>query len=76
MTTEYSPDRQLIKDFIRYISDEHKACIVQFPDEFASAQYVNYKFINVGDLIEEFVNGIQRQDMGYCVSPTPRHSAL
>lgn len=55
MTTDYSPDKQLIKDFIRYISDNHKACIVQFPDEFASSQYVNYRFINVSELLDEFV---------------------
>lgn len=60
MTTEYSADKQLIKDFIRYISDEHKACIVQFPDEFAAHAYVNYKFVNVGELIEEFINDFHR----------------
>lgn len=62
MTTQYSPAKQLIQDFIRYISDEHKACVVQFPDEFAAAQYVNYRFVNVGNLIEEFINDIQRQN--------------
>lgn len=62
MTAKYSSDKQLIKDFIRYISDNHKCAIVSFPDEFAAAQYVNYKFINVGDLIEEFINDVQRQD--------------
>ena len=56
MTTEYSPEKQLIKDFIRFLSDEHKSCVVQFPDEFASSQYVNYRFVNVTDLIEEFIN--------------------
>lgn len=56
MTTQYSPDKQLIKDFIRYISDTHKCAIVSFPDEFAANSYVNYKFINVGELIEEFMN--------------------
>lgn len=60
MNTEYSSEKQLIKDFIRYISDEHKACVVQFPDEFAASAYVNYKFVNVGELIEEFINDIQR----------------
>lgn len=62
MTTEYSPDKQLIKDFIRYISDNHKCAVVCFPDEFASSQYVNYKFTNVGYLIEEFINDVHRQD--------------
>ncbi len=60
MNTEYSPDKQLIKDFIRHISDKHKACIVQFPDEFAAHAYVNYKFVNVGELIEEFMNDVHR----------------
>lgn len=60
MSSEYSADKQLIKDFIRYISDEHKACIVQFPDEFAAHAYVNYKFVNVGELIEEFINDFHR----------------
>lgn len=61
MTTQYSPDKQLIKDFIRYISDNHKCCVVQFPDEFAASAYVNYKFVGVGNLIEEFMNDVQRQ---------------
>lgn len=55
MTTEYSYDKELIKGFIRYISDNHKCAIVEFPDEFAAAQYVNYKFVNVLDMIDEFV---------------------
>jgi len=62
MTTEYSPEKQLIKDFIRWASDVHKTALVQFPDEFAASQYVNYRFVNVGNLIEEFMNDIQRQD--------------
>jgi 1,2-phenylacetyl-CoA epoxidase catalytic subunit len=62
MTQQYSPEKQLIKDFIRYISDNHKCCVVSFPDEFAATQYVNYHFVNNGQLIEEFVNDIQRQD--------------
>lgn len=57
MTKQYSHDREVIKDFIRFLSDEHKACIVQFPDEFAASQYVNYKFINVSELLEEFLEG-------------------
>lgn len=57
MTTEYSYDKELIKDFIRYISDNYKAAIVQFPDEFAASQYVNYRFVNVLDMIDEFVQG-------------------
>lgn len=55
MTTEYCPEKQLIKDFIRYISDSHKCCVVQFPDEFAAHQYVNYRFVNVCDLLDQFV---------------------
>ena len=54
-TTEYCPEKQLIKDFIHYISDEHKCAVVQFPDEFAAHQYVNYKFINVSELLDEFI---------------------
>lgn len=60
MSTEYSPDKQLIQDFIRYISERHKAAIVEFPDEYAAHQYVNYKFVNVGELIEEFINDFHR----------------
>lgn len=55
MTTQYCTDKQLIKDFIRYISDEHKCCIVQFPDEFAANSYVNYRFVNVCDLLDQFI---------------------
>lgn len=55
MTQEYSPDKQLIKDFIRHISDNHKCAIVSFPDEFAASQYVNYKFVNVTELMDEFI---------------------
>ncbi len=62
MTTQYSPEKQLIKDFIRWASDTHKCAVVSFPDEFAAAQHVNYKFVNVGDLIEEFINDFHRQD--------------
>lgn len=53
--TAYCYDTELLKDFIRYLSDHHKACIVQFPDEFAAAQYVNYKFVNVPELIQDFI---------------------
>lgn len=55
MTKEYSHDREVIKDFLCFLSDEHKACVVQFPDEFAASQYVNYKFVNVSELLEEFI---------------------
>lgn len=55
MTIEYSPEKQLIKDFIQYISNNHKCCIVQFPDEFAANSYVNYRFVNVTELIEEYL---------------------
>lgn len=57
MTQQYSPEKQLIKDFIRYISDNHKCAVVQFPDEFAAHAYVNYKFINVTELLDEFIDG-------------------
>lgn len=62
MTTQYPPEKQLIRDFIHYISDNHKCAVVHFPEEFAAHQYINYKFINVGNLIEEFMNDIQRQN--------------
>ena len=55
MTTEYSYDKQLIKDFIRWASDERKCAMVCFPDEFAVNSYVNYKFINVGEMINDFI---------------------
>lgn len=55
MTKEYSHDRELIKDFIRWASDTHKCAVVSFPDEFAASAYVNYKFINVGNLVDEFI---------------------
>lgn len=55
MTTEYFPDKQLIKDFIRWASDTHKCAIVSFPDEFAASQYVNYKFVNVTEILDEFI---------------------
>ena len=55
MTAEYSADKQLIKDFIRYISEHHKAGIVEFPDEYAAHQYVNYRFVNTCEIVEEFI---------------------
>lgn len=55
MATEYSPEKQLIKDFIRWASDVHKCALVAFPDEFAVSQFVNYRFVNNGQLIEEFI---------------------
>ena len=55
MSKEYSPEKQLIKDFIHYISDEHRCAIVSFPDEFAANSYVNYKFINVTELLDQFL---------------------
>jgi len=57
MTKEYSHDREVIKDFIRFLSDEHKCAVVAFPDEFAANSYVNYKFVNVSDILEEFLEG-------------------
>lgn len=53
--TTYSPERQLIKDFIRWASDTHKCAMVAFPDEFAASQYVNYKFLNISELVDEFI---------------------
>jgi len=55
MTTEYSADKQLIKDFIRWASDTHKCAIVSFLDEFAAHAYVNYKFIDTCQLLEQFI---------------------
>jgi len=57
MTKEYSHYREVIKDFIRFLSDEHKCAVVCFPDEFAANSYVNYKFINVLEILEEFIEG-------------------
>jgi hypothetical protein len=57
MTKQYSHDREVIKDFIRWASDEHKCAVVCFPDEFAASAYVNYKFINVSEILEEFIEG-------------------
>lgn len=56
MTQVYSYDRQLLKDFIRYLSDHHKAGIVEFPDEFAAHQYINYRFINTVEVVEKFLD--------------------
>lgn len=55
MTAQHSPEKQLIKDFIRYISDNHKCAVVEFPDEFASTQYGNYRFVNVCELLDAFM---------------------
>lgn len=55
MTAEYSAEKQLIKDFIKFISDNHKCAIVAFPDEFAASQFVNYRFVNTCDLLDEFI---------------------
>ena len=55
MTHEYSPEKQLIKDFIRWASDTHKCAIVSFPDEFAAHAYVNYKFIDTCKLLDQFL---------------------
>lgn len=57
MTKQYSHDREVIKDFIRWISDERRCAVVSFPDEFAASAYVNYRFINVSDILEEFLEG-------------------
>lgn len=55
MTIDYSPEKQLIQDFIRYISEHHKAIIVEFPDEYAAHQYVNYRFVNTCKLVDDFI---------------------
>lgn len=55
MSQVYCKDKQLIKDFVKWVSDKHKVALVCFPDEFAASAYVNYKFINVGNLIDEFI---------------------
>lgn len=60
MTTEYSYKEQLIKDFLRYISDNHKACVVQFPDEYSSSQFVSYRFVNVSEMINEFIEEVKK----------------
>lgn len=60
MKIEYSHEKQLIRDFIRYISDNHKACVVQFPDEYSSSQFVSYRFVNVGDIINEFIEEVKK----------------
>lgn len=57
MTTEYNYEKQLIKDFIRWASETHKCALVAFPDEFAASQYVNYRFVNTVDLINEWDEG-------------------
>jgi len=57
MIMEHSYDIEVIKDFIRWISDTHKCAVVSFSDEFAASQYVNYKFINVSELVGEFIEG-------------------
>ena len=57
MIIKHSHDREVIKDFIRWISDEHTCALVQFPDEFAASAYVNYRFVNVSDILEEFLEG-------------------
>lgn len=55
MTTQYSYEKQLIKDFIRYISDNHKCAIVSFQDEFVASAYVNYRFTNTCDILDQFI---------------------
>lgn len=53
--TTYSPERQLIKDFIRWASDTHKCAMVAFPDEFTNSRYINYRFMNTCELLDEFI---------------------
>lgn len=55
MTQEYSPEKQLIKDFIRWASDTHKCAIVSFPDEFSSDRFVSYRFVNTCELLDQFI---------------------
>lgn len=51
----YNYDRELIKDFIKWVSDTHKCALVTFPDEFSSDRFVSYRFVNTCDLLDEFV---------------------
>lgn len=52
---QYNYDKELVKDFLRWASDTHKCALVEFPDEFAASQYVSYRFVNVGNLIDQFI---------------------
>lgn len=51
----YNYDKELIKDFIKWVSDTHKCALVQFPNEVSSDRFISYSFINNGQLIEEFI---------------------
>jgi hypothetical protein len=53
----YNYDRELIKDFIKWVSDTHKCALVAFPDEFSSDRFVSYRFVNTVDLINEWDEG-------------------
>lgn len=55
MTKVYCYDEYLLKDFIKFCSDKHKAALVEFPEEFTQNQYANYRFVNNSWLIEEFL---------------------
>lgn len=52
----YNDDIDLIKDFIRWVSDTHKCALVTFPDEFSSDRFVSYRFVNTSELLEEFLD--------------------
>lgn len=58
----YNYDKELIKDFIKWVSDTHKCTLVVFPDNFSSSRFASYRFVNVGNLIEEFMNDFHEQD--------------
>ena len=53
----YNYDRELIKDFIKWVSDMHRCALVEFPDEFSSNRFINYRFVNVSDILEDFIEG-------------------
>ncbi len=55
MTTQYSYDKQLIKNFIRWASENHRCALVAFPDEFTASAYVSYQFVNTCELLDEFI---------------------
>ena len=57
MIMEYSYDKELIKEFVRWASDTHKCALVAFPDEFSSRQFVSYRFVNTVELVNEFIQG-------------------
>jgi len=51
----YNCDKELVKDFLKWVSDNHKCALVAFPDEFSYNKYVNYKFIDTCKLLDQFL---------------------